>query len=100
VALDMEELRDIVERARSGQLSEEDQGKLRDTIETLAWMQQELANKDVTLARMRSLFGLGSSEKTKKVLGEAAPDGNDKAAWCSRSCGCPRIRGSRTRSPA
>ena len=72
-ALDMKELQDIVERAR-GHLSEEDRGKLRDTIETLAWMQQELANKDITLARLRSLFGLSKSEKTKKVLGEKSDD--------------------------
>ncbi|MEW5749058.1 MAG: transposase [Candidatus Thermoplasmatota archaeon] len=79
VALDMKELEEIVERARSGKLSEEDYKKLRDTIETLAWMQQELANKNVTLARLRSLFGLNTSEKTKDVLGEgpvATPTGD------------------------
>jgi len=70
LTLDMKELEDIVERARSGKLSEDDCKKLKDTIGTLAWMQQELADKEMTMARLRNLFGLSTSEKTSKVLGK------------------------------
>lgn len=67
--LDMGELEDIVERA-SRNLPEGDGVKLRASIETLAWLQQELARKNVDLARLRSLFGLNTNEKTRNVLGE------------------------------
>jgi transposase len=76
-ALDLEELEDIIARA-SSVLPEEDSEKLRASIETLAWLQQELASKDVSLARLRSLFGLTTSEKTRHVLGdrsEGEPEG-------------------------
>lgn len=73
--LDMGELEDIVERA-SRSLPEGDGEKLRASIETLAWLQQELARKNVDLARLRSLFGLNTSEKTKTVLGDEAGDGS------------------------
>ncbi len=72
LSLDLKELEDIIERASSGSLSEADRAKLSQTVETLAWLQQELANKDVSLARLRSLFGLNTSEKTKDVLGDAS----------------------------
>ncbi len=74
MTLDTKELHDLVERTRLGQLSEADTAKLRATVEILAWLQQELANRDLTLARLRSLFGLSQSEKTKKVLGEKPDD--------------------------
>ena len=66
--LDLDKLNDIIQRTSSGPLPETDRAKLSETVETLAWLQQELANKDVTLARLRSLFGLSTSEKTNKVL--------------------------------
>lgn len=74
--LDLENLNDIINRAGSGPLPEADRAKLSETIETLAWLQQELTNKDVTLARLRSLFGLSSSEKTKNVLRKTSGDGS------------------------
>jgi len=80
-AIDLGELEDIIERAGSGPLSEADRAKLEETVKTLAWMQHELANKDLTLARLRSLFGLSKSEKTKTVLGndsDREPEGQDE----------------------
>jgi transposase len=71
--LHMGELEDIVERA-SKALPDGDGMKLRASIETLAWLQQELAKKNVDLARLRSLFGLSTTEKTDKVLGEQVDD--------------------------
>ncbi len=69
--VDMRKLEDIVERA-SRALPEDDGTTLRASVETLAWLQQELAKKDVDLARLRSLFGLNTSEKTRDVLDEKA----------------------------
>jgi transposase len=70
--LDLHELEQIIDRARTGALSDADRAKLSQTVATLAWLQQELATKDVTLARLRSLFGLATSEKTRAVLGDRA----------------------------
>jgi hypothetical protein len=52
LALDMDELNDIIARAASA-LPEEDCAKLRASMETFAWMQQELTKKNVDLARLR-----------------------------------------------
>ena len=70
LVLDMTELEDIVKRALSGPISEADGAKILSSLGSLAWLQQELTNKDVTLARLRSLFGLSTSEKTQTVLGD------------------------------
>ena len=71
LVLEMAELEDIVKRALSGPISEADGAKLLSSLGSLAWLQQELANKEITLARLRSLFGLSSSEKKRDVLGPA-----------------------------
>lgn len=76
--LDLENLNDIINRAGSGPLPEADRAKLSETVETLAWLQQELTNKDVTLARLRSLFGLSTSEKTSKVLAKESAGESDE----------------------
>ena len=73
-AFDVKELQDIIERSGSRPLSEADRAKLLETVGTLAYLQQELANKDASLARLRSLFGLSTSEKTKDVLGDESGD--------------------------
>ena len=74
LVLDMNELEDIVKRALSGPISEADGAKILSSLGSLAWLQQELTNKDVTLARLRSLFGLNTSEKTRDVLGDQSDD--------------------------
>jgi transposase len=76
----MKELEDIVKRALAGPISEAEAEKLRNSLGSLAWLQQELASKNVTLSRLRSLFGLSTSEKTKKVVGGEAASGNESGA--------------------
>jgi hypothetical protein len=76
--LDVKELQEIIERAGSGPLSEADRSKLSETVDTLAWLQQELGDKDATLARLRGLFGLNTSEKTKDVLKGESGDEQSK----------------------
>jgi len=68
---DLKELQDIIARAGCRPLSETDRAKLFETVETLAWMQQELAAKNISLARLRSLFGLSNSEKQGNLFGPA-----------------------------
>jgi transposase len=75
LVLEMAQLEDIVKRALSGPISEADGAKLLSSLGSLAWLQQELANKDITLARLRSLFGLNTSEKKSDLLGETDSDG-------------------------
>ena len=74
----MDELDDILARVRSAGLSEEDCKKLAALVDTVAWLHQELDQKRLTVARLRSLFGLNSSEKTKKVLGEEGADEQER----------------------
>lgn len=68
--LEMQELHDIVARARSRPLSEEECAKLLASLSTLGWLHQELGQQTLTLARLRSLFGLSTSEKTRDVLAD------------------------------
>ncbi len=65
-----DELKSIVDRARASGLQEEDCASLEAAIGTLEYLFKELDSKTLTLARLRSLFGLRSSEKSRDVLGD------------------------------
>ena len=67
-----EELKAVVTRARELGLPEADCANLEAAIETLEFVVGELGTKTLTLARLRSLFGLATSEKTRTVLGDPA----------------------------
>lgn len=71
--LKAEELEEILERAQSSALSQEDLDKLKTVIDTLAFLTGELEKKTTTLARLRQLFGLATSEKIRQVLGPKEP---------------------------
>ena len=62
------DLKSTVQRARDAGLPDEDCDNLDAVIDTLEWVSSELEDKTLTLARLRSLFGMSSSEKTSKVL--------------------------------
>jgi transposase len=66
----LEELEAILERAQSSALTTQDHKILKATIESFAWLTAELQKKNVSLARLRQLFGLSTSEKTRNVLGK------------------------------
>lgn len=70
VELEMEELEAILDRAQSSALSAKDHEKLKAVLETLAWLTDELQKKTLSLARLRQLFGMATSEKTRQVLGK------------------------------
>jgi hypothetical protein len=65
-----EELRAIVERARTGALSADDHALLSAAVDTLTTLTQELEAADVTIGRLRKLIFGSSSEKTRDVLGK------------------------------
>jgi transposase len=74
----LQELKAIVERARAG-LSQEDCDKLEAAVDTLAVVTRELDKKGTSIKRLRSLlFGI-STERTSRVLGEAAGAGGEAA---------------------
>lgn len=70
VEIELEELEAILQRAESAPLSAHDCEILRAAIESFAWLTEQLQKQNVSLARLRQLFGLSTSEKAKDVLGE------------------------------
>jgi len=77
VDLKIEELEAILDRAQASELTTEDHETLRAAIETLAWLTTELEQKNTTLARLRQLFGITTTEKTRQVLGKEGPDSEE-----------------------
>lgn len=67
----MEDLGDILERARSA-LSKDDHEKLKAAVETLGYLTHELEAKRVAVGRLKKLLFGSGSEKTDEVLGERA----------------------------
>jgi hypothetical protein len=68
-----EELKAVIAHARELGLSDEECAKLEAAIETLEFVVGQLDSKTLTVARLRSLFGLATSEKTRTVVGDAKP---------------------------
>ncbi len=66
--VDEDELKALIEHARDRPLSEGECAELRGVVETLAFVVRELDEKNLSLRRLRSLFGLASSEKLSNVL--------------------------------
>jgi transposase len=72
VEIDMKELDDILRRASSGPIPQEDLKKLRAAMETLGWLQAEISRKNASLGRLRKLlFGTPKIEKTSQILGDS-----------------------------
>jgi transposase len=69
-----DELKALIERARNSTLSEGECDELRGVVETLAFVVRELDEKNLSLRRLRSLFGLSNSEKLSSILPAAEPD--------------------------
>ncbi len=66
--LDMAELEAILERTRSGPLSEEEHDRLKAVVTTLARLTQELEKKRTSITRLRNLLFGPRTEKTDEVL--------------------------------
>jgi len=70
--LELKELEAILVRTREGALSPDDHGKLKAAVDTLAFLTQELEAKGTSIERLRRLLFGSRTEKTSRVLGEAA----------------------------
>ena len=70
----LEELRAILDRAKSAPLNADDHEQMIAAIETLAFITQELEQAGVTISRLRKLLFGPISEKTRDVLGEQTGD--------------------------
>lgn len=73
--VDEDELKALIERAGEGALSQGERAELTAVVETLAYVVRELDEKNLSLRRLRSLFGLTSSEKLSSVLPPSAAEG-------------------------
>jgi hypothetical protein len=76
VELDVEELDVILERSKTGALSDGDREMLRAIFATLRWLFAELEKKRTTLKQLRQAFSINTkkTEKTRDVL-EASSNG-------------------------
>ena len=81
----MAALQAIVARAQKGPLSAEDAATLNATLQTFAFLQQELKSKSASIKRLRQIVFGSTTEKTEVVLGKnadsaaSAADNHDKA---------------------
>ncbi len=72
--LSLPELIGIVDRAKTGPISEADHGTLMTAVDTLAFLTQELSSKGTTIERLRRMLFGASTEKTSQVVGETPGD--------------------------
>lgn len=73
-----EDLKAIIERARTSPLSEGDYEKLTATVDTLTFLTQELQVKGTSIRRLRKMLFGSTTEKTSKVIGEQKPKKDEK----------------------
>jgi transposase len=92
----MQELEDILERAKTGPLTEEECAKLHKALETLVYVTDLVGDKDTTIARLRKILFDASTEKTRNVLGGEAP----KTASSAEGTGGADLAGKRANDPA
>lgn len=71
LSIDMAQLQAIVARAQRGPLSAEDAATLSASLQTLAFLQQELKSKGASIKRLRQIVFGSSTEKTQAVLGKS-----------------------------
>jgi len=70
VEIEMAEIEDIIERAKTSPLTEEECEKLRKGFETLFYMTDLIGDRETTIAKLRKILFGASTEKTRNVVGE------------------------------
>jgi hypothetical protein len=70
IVMDAKQLQGLIDRAEQG-LDPEDARRIRQLIESYAYVTGLLEDKTTTIDRLRKLFAGAKSEKTTKVLGES-----------------------------
>jgi transposase len=76
----MEELEDILERAKTSPLTDEECAKLRKALETLLYLTDLVGDKDTTIAKLRKILFGASTEKMRNLLGKEIPKTDDAAS--------------------
>jgi transposase len=76
----MDELDDILERAQTGPLTEEECAKLRGAFETLLYVTDLVGDKDTTIHKLRKILFGASTEKTRNVIGKETGNAGGAAA--------------------
>jgi transposase len=66
--ISMEQLQKLVERARTGPLSEEEYTQLKGAIETLGYLTLLMEDQDTTIQRLRQILFGPKTESTEKIL--------------------------------
>ena len=80
VELNMKELEDILERAKTHPLTDEECAKLRKALETLLYLTDLVGDKVTTISRLRKILFGASTEKIRNILGtESAKTGSPPA---------------------
>jgi transposase len=69
VEVSMQELEDILERAKTSPLTEEGCAKLRKALETLEYLTDLVGDKDTTISKLRKILFGASTEKIRNILG-------------------------------
>jgi len=78
IELNMDEIEDILGRAREKPISDEEYKKLKAAMETLAYFTEMVGNKDATINKLRKIIFGPSTEKTRDIVGkDAGPAGKD-----------------------
>ena len=78
---------DILERAASNTLRDEDTELMRSIFESYAGFFQIVGNKNTTIARLRKMMFGATSETSKNVLGDAEDASNREEPATRRQCG-------------
>ena len=79
--LKMTDIEQLLERARTGPLSEQDCKLIRSMVETLFYLSELAEDKQTTIAELRRILQRSTSEKTRDVFGDTPTDtpAQDKA---------------------
>ena len=86
--LKLDDLKGIVERAKTAPLSEADLAALGAAMDTLAFLTQELAAKGASIERLRRLiFGGHNTEKISKIFGKQPADEGGAAGAGANNAG-------------
>jgi len=81
VELDMDELKDLLQRAEAS-LDEKDYETIKAVVESYTYIADLLGNKNITIARLRKMLFGANTEKTATVIGggtdsQAPPSGDE-----------------------
>jgi transposase len=65
----MQELEEILERAKTSALTDEDCAKLHKALETLEYLTNMVGDKDTTISKLRKILFGATTEKIRNILG-------------------------------